>query len=216
MSIMKEQWSGASGKGTDLSELSTSHKACGSSSDPKVELNRDKNESGVLSPIPEARAHEPQGNNHNRMLKLDFPKFNGENPRLWLGKCTRYFTCNKMNDFNKLRLVTMSLEDVVDNWFVDYMDDKPNLTLEEFTRLVLNRFLNPNGGSLLAQFNKMRQTGSVQSYIQEFKEMRSLMKESNKVLTDEYFMDSFVGGLKEKINKFVVMQKPITLLSATQ
>lgn len=45
--------------------------------------------------------------------------------------------------------------------------------------------------------------------------MRGLMKESNKALTNEYFMDSFVGGLKEKINKFVIMQKPTTLLFAT-
>lgn len=60
-------------------------------------------------------------------LKLDFPKFNRENSRLWLRKCLRYFEYNNMSDY-ELSLVAMSLEMSVDQWFVDYVEDKMNLT----------------------------------------------------------------------------------------
>lgn len=92
MNVLKEKQGGASGKGKNpSSETSTPPVACGSSSNSGVGLNRDKNECDILSSIPIGHVHEPQGNSHNRTLKLDFPKFNGENPRLWLRKCVRYF-----------------------------------------------------------------------------------------------------------------------------
>lgn len=42
------------------------------------------------------------------------------------------------------------------------------------------------------------------------------MKENNKALNDGYFLKSFIRGLKEKVGKFVAMQKRATLLSTTQ
>lgn len=50
-----------------------------------------------------------------------------------------------MSDFDKLNLVAMNLEGMADNWFADYVEGKANLTWDEFTRLVLGRFLNPMG-----------------------------------------------------------------------
>lgn len=38
---------------------------------------------------------------------------------------------------------------------MDYVEDKSNLTLDEFTQLVLERFLNPTEVSLVAQFNTL-------------------------------------------------------------
>lgn len=68
----------------------------------------------------------------------------------------------------------------------------------------------------MAQFNKLKQTGIVFAYIQEFEELKTLMKETNKVFTDEYFMESFIGGLKEEVGKLVTLQEPASLFSATQ
>ncbi|XP_051141300.1 uncharacterized protein LOC127258493 [Andrographis paniculata] len=46
--------------------------------------------------------------------------------------------------------------------------------------------------------------------------MRALLREDNKALREKYFVESFIGGLREKIGKFVTMQKPNTLRNAIQ
>lgn len=111
MELFREQLSGiALGKGKDPIDSPAVHTAIGFSSSSGVGPNRDRN------------GH-PTGR-----LKLEFPKFNGENPRLWLQKCLMYFDYNSMTDYDKLSLVAMNLEGPADQWFVDYVRDKGNLT----------------------------------------------------------------------------------------
>lgn len=61
-----------------------------------------------------------------------------------------------MTDYERLSLVAMNLEGPADSWFIDYVEDRSNLTWEKFAQLVLDRFLNPTGGGLTTQFNKLR------------------------------------------------------------
>lgn len=76
--------------------------------------------------------------------------------------------------------------------------------------------MNQVGGSLISQFNKLKQIASIYHYIQEFEELRALLKENNQTLNEEYFLESFIGGLKEEVGKLVEIQKPTSLLDATQ
>lgn len=73
-----------------------------------------------------------------------------------------------------------------------------------------------DGGSLVAQFHRLRQTTSVQAYMQEFQEIRILLREDNTTLTEQYFIESFVEGLKEEVGKLVILQKPKSLLEAIE
>lgn len=57
---------------------------------------------------------------------------------------------------------------------------------------MLNRFLKSNGGSLVSQFHRLRQNTTVQIYVQEFEEIGALMREENKALTEQYFVESFI------------------------
>lgn len=82
--------------------------------------------------------------------------------------------------------------------------------------MVVNRFVSPFRGSIVAQFNKLKQTGTVLSYIHEFEKLRALMKERTSAFTDEYFLESFIGGLKDEIGRMVALQEPTSLLKATQ
>lgn len=52
------------------------------------------------------------------------------------------------------------------------------------------------------------------NYIQEFEERRALMKESYSAVNEEYFLESFVGGLKKEIGKMVTLQEPTSLTKA--
>lgn len=108
--LFKEQLSGiAMGKGKEPTETPILHTNVRSSSNSGIEPNRDRNEQGFLSPLPMNSMPDVHGHAVGK-LKLDFPKFNGENPRLWLRKCLRYFDYNTMSDYDKLSIVAMNLE----------------------------------------------------------------------------------------------------------
>ncbi|XP_074327832.1 uncharacterized protein LOC141665749 [Apium graveolens] len=58
---------------------------------------------------------------------------------------------------------------------------------------------------------KQQQTGSIEEYIDEFENLRSLMEEFNHVLPDTYLLESFIGGLKSTLKPFVKAFKPSTV-----
>jgi len=53
-------------------------------------------------------------------------------------------------------------------------------------------------------FNKLRQVGSVEDYLEKFEELKSFMLQKNPAnYPDEFFIDSFIGGLKPQLKPFV-------------
>lgn len=123
IATLKEHQTYTLSKGKEVSEPSVPNSAIGSSSPVG-----NKNESGFMSHVPINRTHEQNNTMVPKTLRLEFPKFNGDNPRLWLRKCLRYFSYNSMSDYDKLSLVSMNLEGLADNWFIDYIEEKANLT----------------------------------------------------------------------------------------
>lgn len=185
LSSIKDQEAGITGRCKDSSLESPKSHAATRSTSRSGGVHRTRNNYGVLSPVPTIRLQsEHQAQVATKTLKLNFPRFNGKNPRHWLRKCTRYVAYNSMSDYDKISLVAMNLDGAADHWFVDYIDGKQNLTWNEFTKLIMERFMNLTGGSLVAQFHKLRQITSIQAYITEFEEIKALMKEHNHSLTE--------------------------------
>lgn len=55
----------------------------------------------------------------SRGVKVDFPRFNGENLRGWLRKCHRYFMLNPMSNVEKILLASMHFEGKAEYWYMD-------------------------------------------------------------------------------------------------
>lgn len=68
---------------------------------------------------------------------------------------------------------------------------------------------------MVEQFNKLQQTGFIEEYIDDFKNLRSLMEQFNHVLPDTYLLESFIRGLKLEIKVFVKSIKPSTVTEST-
>lgn len=45
---------------------------------------------------------------------------------------------------------------------------------------------------MVEKFNRLQQTGSIEGYIDEFKDLRSLILQHNHILYDSYFLDSIL------------------------
>lgn len=69
-------------------------------------------------------------------------------------------------------------------------------------------------GLIVWQFNKLRQTGNLESYIDHFGDLRGTMLEFNPTLTKLHFLHGFVSRLYKEIKHAVIMFKPQSLEEA--
>lgn len=64
------------------------------------------------------------------------------------------------------------------------------------------------------EFNKLQQEGSIKNYQEKFEELRSLMLLKNPLLTDVYFISSFISRAKEEIKPMLGLLKSNSLSEA--
>ncbi|KAK6151575.1 hypothetical protein DH2020_014210 [Rehmannia glutinosa] len=64
---------------------------------------------------------------------------------------------------------------------------------------------------IIAEFNKLKHTGSYSDYVERFEELKACMIMLNSEYSEEYFVASFVSGLSEELQAFINMFEPKTL-----
>ncbi|KAJ8446373.1 hypothetical protein Cgig2_019266 [Carnegiea gigantea] len=69
---------------------------------------------------------------------------------------------------------------------------------------------------VVEDFRKLHQWGSMDEYLEKFEGLKSLMLQKTPVLPDDYFIASFVAGLKPHLKPFVKALNPLSLDDAVQ
>ncbi|KAG8371465.1 hypothetical protein BUALT_Bualt13G0090400 [Buddleja alternifolia] len=73
--------------------------------------------------------------------RVEFPKFDGMNPRTWVRRCMRYFQIvNTISDEHKVQLAAIHLKGNAELWYQGYMEGKGKLSWQEFVRAIYDRF----------------------------------------------------------------------------
>lgn len=165
-------------------------------------------EGGQGSPrIPRVTGPKPLG----YVPKLEFPKFDGSNCILWTKKCSKCFHLCKIPDDQKVDLASLFMIDKVEKWVV-----RKNVDWTEFVVDLLARFKVDTTFNVLEQFNKLQQTDSLETCIDEFEDLSSVILEHHHSIPDEYILGSFVGGLESGVKPFVKAFKPTTISTAVE
>lgn len=146
--------------------------------------------------------------------KIEFPKFNGADPKGWVLKAEQYFEFVQIEEGKKVKLVVMHFEGKAYTWYRYYQSSKRNVQWKLFQADVISRFENPEQLDVQDQFNKLKQTTTVTDYEDRFEELRALVVHKNKGFNEEYFLSSFISGLKDSIKLSVRMFRPATLADA--
>nr|XP_027123207.1 uncharacterized protein LOC113739959 [Coffea arabica] len=146
--------------------------------------------------------------------KIDLQLFSGEHPRVWLRKCNKYFLNYQVPHEHKIEIIEMYLDGKADKWFQGVKIEKPRLGWEEFEDMLCRRFNDRSCKDIVEEFNKLQQVGSIEDYQERFEELKPLMMIKNRNLDENYFISSFISGLKEEIKPVVRMLKPATLSEA--
>ncbi|KAH9605981.1 hypothetical protein KSS87_012166 [Heliosperma pusillum] len=169
----------------------------------------------------EVRIHDTNNDgNHSRIFhlspKLEFPVFDGSNPRIWVKKCKRYFELCKLAENQKVSMTSLYMVGKAESLVHSYMTIRPNVEWDDFVMDLCARFKENLGSNVVEEFNKLQQKGSLEDYLDAFEHLRGLMLQRNALLPETYFLDSFVGGLKPMVKPFVRALKPTTMAEAVE
>lgn len=148
--------------------------------------------------------------------KLEFPKFDGPSPRVWIKKASKYFELCKIQDDQRVDLASLHMIDKAESWVLSYLSVRKNVEWGVFTADLTARFREENGSNIVEQFNKLVQNDNLEKYIDEFEDLRAVMVQINHILPDSYILDSFIGGLKPSVKPFVRAFKPDTISQAIE
>ena len=139
-------------------------------------------------------------------------KFDGSHTSAWLAQMEQYFQLNHITDEGtKLMVGTMYLDSERWQWKEWYQRCNGQFkSWGQFTKALRNRFEQED--SFLGRLTKLRQTGTVDEYITAFEALAF----RTKGLTDEFYMECFISGLKEAIKAQVLLHHPPTWTEACQ
>lgn len=88
------------------------------------------------------------------------------------------------------------------------------LSWEEFLHEVVVRFNVQPYENIEGEFGKLMQTTTVADYQEKFEELRAVIRAENPGLSERFYINSFISGLKEEIRYQVHMFFPNTLTQA--
>ncbi|KAK2986483.1 hypothetical protein RJ640_001006 [Escallonia rubra] len=84
-------------------------------------------------------------------------------------------------------------------WFGAYIKARGRVLWPVFVRDITARFAKLFKESVIGEFHKLRQVGTVEQYYNEFETLRSIMVNEGCKFDDSYFTHSFISGLKDEI-----------------
>ncbi|XP_017241605.1 uncharacterized protein LOC135152094 [Daucus carota subsp. sativus] len=166
----------------------------------KTKVNKAKNQATLGS------TRNVQGLQH---LKLTFPKFSeGDDVEDWLQDCNQYFEVFGVNERKKVTVAGMHLEGTARSWYHIYSLHNSICEWKNFAEQFTQRFGKGKQEWLVERFKKLKQTKSMEQYYTEFEGLVGQLKEKIPSLTEEYFLESFIGGMQAEVQQVLRILTP--------
>lgn len=143
---------------------------------------------------------------------IEFLHFYGDNLRGWIYRCDQFFEVDETPPHTKVKIASVHLDGKALLWHQAYMKGRITREVpmwEEYVRAMSARFGTREYEDPMTEMVSLRQTHSVQQYLDRFDELHNALD-----LPDQYAMSCFLAGLKQEISGLVRMFKPQTLQDA--
>ena len=127
--------------------------------------------------------------------KIDFPRFNGDDPTRWIDREEQYFIMHNTFDVNKVSLASFHLEHEALQWFHWYINDHEEPKWTYFFQLLLQQFVPSAFDDFTGAVTKLSQTRTVREYQIEFEKLAN----HTEGLFGAFYRSCFNSGLKEAI-----------------
>jgi len=147
--------------------------------------------------------------------KMDFPKFDGENPRLWKDRCEMYFEVFGVSENMKIRFAALNFDGAAASWLQTLEMRGRVQNWEELCTAVCERFDRDQYQVHMRQLDALRQTGSVAEYYHRFEQLSHSILLYNTSYDDVFFVTRFLHGLKDEISAPIALHCPATVDTAS-
>ncbi|KAL1551486.1 hypothetical protein AAHA92_19326 [Salvia divinorum] len=155
----------------------------------------------------------PRGNqipDQHRNVRIDPPRFDGNDTANWIFKIQYYFDHMMMPDANRLHYVVPLFDPPASEWIKHYCSNNDFMTWQEFLNEVRYRFDPDCYESYIGLIAKLCQTGTVSDYQLEFERLQNKLSG----VPDYILLPIYVAGLKQPLQREVKLHHPTTLASA--
>lgn len=126
-----------------------------------------------------------------------FPKFDGDNPRLWRDCCEMYFEVYVVHPSLKTRFAALNFSGQAAIWLQTIERRGRIVEWYQLCELVFAKF--DKDQLQLRQLDSLKQTGTVAEYQCRFEELAHGILLYNAAFDDTYLVTRFMGALKEEI-----------------
>lgn len=189
-------------------------------------LGENRNRGGVPRPVPPEQQqryddanlfrHREFGNRRVGEMELPatavprqpFPRFDGEEPRIWLDKCLDYFTLYRVPEQIWIITASLSMEGNASKWFQIFKIQHGLGSWAEFSRAVIQRFGEEEYPQAMRALLHLYQAGSVEEYVKNFEDARYATAVHNHTLDETFYVAQFIKGLKHELQAPVQSHVP--------
>ncbi|CAN6284989.1 unnamed protein product [Urochloa humidicola] len=151
---------------------------------------------------------------HHRELKLpklEFPKFSGENPRVWREKCEKYFSMYNVPVHLWFSFATINFKGNAELWLQTYEAQHSIESWPELCVAVENKFGQDLYQNNMRDLLAIKQTSDVLEYSERFEKAKHRVLVHNKDMGEVFFVQKFIDGLRHEISDVIVLHKPRTV-----
>jgi len=139
---------------------------------------------------------------------MEFPKFDGTNPRLWLDQCVLFFEVYGTPPAMKTRFAILNFKGAAVTW-LQMIERRGRITdWTKLCELVFLKYDKDQYQQQLRQLEMLKQTTSVAEYHSEFEKLAHGILLYNPAYDDVYFVTCFLTGLKEEIRAPIALHRP--------
>ena len=146
--------------------------------------------------------------------KLSFPEFDGSDPDGWIRKAEKYYELVGVPNEDRVKIVVLYISGKAEYWWHGTGCNANILPWHQLCRMIGDRFNETSSYEAIGQFHNLKQTRTVSEYVDKFEEFMGLVKRNNPSLPEDYFINSFVSGLKDHIQHHLQCHKPTNLTNA--
>jgi hypothetical protein len=145
------------------------------------------------------RAEGEVSNHCSPLPKLSFPKFSGENPRIWIDKCSDYIKIFSIPECIWTTATLLHMEDNAARWLQVYKMQKGLGDWPSFVTVVEDRFWAYDYRQAIQELLSIRQEGSVEDYTREFEAVQFQVSMFHIGFDEMFFTAQYVNGLKDEV-----------------
>jgi len=140
--------------------------------------------------------------------KFDFPKFDGDNPRLWRDHCVLFFEVYGVHPAMRTRFAALNFQGPAATWLQTIERHGRITNWDQLCELVFAKYDKDQYQKHLRKLEQLKQTGTVTEYQAQFEQLAHGVLLYNPSYDHVYFVTRFLAGLKEEIRAPIALHRP--------